>query len=190
MKKIIGRFMLWIAGWKFECSIPVNDFKKSVLVCAPHTTNWDFYYCLACFWSMGIPYRIMIKDAYTKPWFGFIFKELGCIGVNRGQHNNLVDYSAALIKKSESMSLINTPEGTRSRAKEWKKGFYFIAKRAGVPVVLAYADYKNKIAGISKVIHIGDKTVEEVFNEIEGFYKPEMAKYPDNYNPQIYIRKE
>ncbi len=178
--------MLSIAGWKFETRVPVEDFKKSVLVCAPHTTNWDFYYCLACFWSMGIPYKIMIKDNYTKPWYGFIFKSLGCIGVNRGQRNNLVEHAASLIKKSDSLALVNTPEGTRSWSKEWKKGFYFIAKRAGVPVVLAYADYKNKTAGIAKVISVKDKTVKEVLEEIQGFYKPEMAKYPENYNPEIY----
>lgn len=128
----------------------------------------------------------MIKDNYTKPWYGFIFKAMGCIGVNREQRSNLVEHTAALIKKSDYMAVVNTPEGTRSWSKEWKKGFYFIAKEAGVPVVLAYADYKNKIAGVEKIIHIEDKTIEEVFEEIKNFYKPEMAKYPENYNPKIY----
>ncbi|MDR2121575.1 MAG: 1-acyl-sn-glycerol-3-phosphate acyltransferase [Flavobacteriaceae bacterium] len=186
MKKIIGRLMLFVTGWKFTSEIPVEDFKKSVLVCAPHTSNWDFYYCLASFWVMGIPYRIMIKDAYTKPWYGFIFKALGCIGVNRGQSNNLVEYSVKLIKKSDSMALVNTPEGTRSRASEWKKGFFYIAKRANVPIALAYADYKNKIAGIAKTIHIEDKTIDQVFDEIQEMYTPEMAKYPEKYNPKIH----
>ncbi|PQL95149.1 1-acyl-sn-glycerol-3-phosphate acyltransferase [Apibacter adventoris] len=186
MKKNLGKFMLWIAGWKLLSNFSIEDLKKSVIICAPHTSNWDFYYCLACFWSIGIPYKIMIKDNYTKPWYGFIFKSLGCIGVNRKQRNNLVEYTASLIKKSDSMALINTPEGTRSWAKEWKKGFYFIAKSAEVPVVLAYADYKNKIAGVKKIINIEGKTVEDVFKEIEDFYKPEMAKYPKNYNPKIY----
>ncbi|MDR1877606.1 MAG: 1-acyl-sn-glycerol-3-phosphate acyltransferase [Flavobacteriaceae bacterium] len=185
MKKILGKFMLSLKGWKFISDIPMENYKKSVLICAPHTSNWDFYYCLACFWVLGIPYRIMIKDSYTKPWYGFIFKALGCIGVNRGQRNNLVEYSASLIKKSDSMALINTPEGTRSRASEWKKGFYFIAKRADVPLILAYADYKNKIAGIAKIIHIGDKDANQVLDEIQDFYKPEMAKYPEKYNPKI-----
>ncbi len=178
--------MLSIMGWKFKCELPIDDFKKSVLICAPHTSNWDFYYCVACFWSLGIPYRVMIKDSYTKPWYGFIFKSLGCIGVNRGHRNNLVEYSANLIKNSDSMALINTPEGTRSWSRQWKKGFYFIAKEAGVPIVLAYGDYKNKIAGIAKIIPVENKTIEQVFEEIQDFYKPEMARHPQNYNPSIY----
>ncbi|TWP22697.1 glycerol acyltransferase [Apibacter muscae] len=186
MRKIIGKLMLGIMGWKFTLSIPLEKIKKCVLVCAPHTSNWDFYYCIACFWSLGVPYKIMIKDDYTKPWYGFIFKSLGCLGVNRKSRNNLVEYSAKLIKESKSMALINTPEATRSWSEKWKKGFYYIALEAQVPIVLAYADYKNKEAGISKIIGVENNSIQEIFSEIENFYKPEMAKYPEKYNPKIF----
>ncbi|MDR3273433.1 MAG: 1-acyl-sn-glycerol-3-phosphate acyltransferase [Flavobacteriaceae bacterium] len=186
MKKITGKFMLAVVGWKFKSVPPIKAYKKSVLVCAPHTSNWDFYYGIAAFWSMGISYRILIKDNYTRTWYGFIFKALGCIGVDRSRHTNLVEYTAELIKNSESMALINTPEGTRSWSDKWKKGFYYIAKEAGVPIALAYGDYKNKIAGIHCIISVEDKTIEQVFEEIEQFYTPEMAKFPEKYNPKIY----
>lgn len=186
MKKLLGSLMLFVMGWKLKNEVPVNELRKCVLICAPHTSNWDLYYCLASFWSLKIPYRVMIKDAYTKPWYGFFFKAIGCLGVDRSKYNNLVEYSSELIKNSESMALINTPEATRSRSLKWKKGFYYIAKQANVPIALAYADYKNKVTGVSKIINIGDKTIEEVFDQIEIFYKPEMAKYPENYNPKIY----
>ena len=84
------------------------------------------------------------------------------------------------------MALINTPEATRSWSLKWKKGFYYIAKQANVPIALAYADYKNKVTGVDKMIYIDDKTIDEIFDEIEGFYRPEMAKFPEKYNPKIY----
>ena len=77
MKKILGRLMLFVMGWKFKNKVSVNELRKCVLICAPHTSNWDFYYCLASFWCLNIPYKVMIKDSYTKPWYGGFFKALG-----------------------------------------------------------------------------------------------------------------
>jgi len=186
IKRITGKLMLFATGWKFKTVPPVEDYKKSVLICAPHTSNWDFYYALASFWAAGVPYRIMIKDYYTRPWYGFMFKALGCIGVDRTRHTNLVEYAANLIKNSEAMVLGNAPEGTRSWSEKWKKGFYYTAREAGVPIVIAYGDYKNKIVGVERIISVEDKTIEQVFEEIQNFYTPEMAKYPEKYNPKIY----
>lgn len=186
MKKILGKLMLRIPGWKLINEVPLKQMERSVLIAAPHTSNWDFYYCIAALWALDVPFRVFIKDAYTRPWFGFFFKALGCIGVDRSQRTHLVDYAATLIKKSEKMVVINTPEGTRSYADKWKKGFYFIAKEANVPIILACGDYKNKRVGIGKIIHIENKSIEEVFDEIESYYKPEMAKFPKMYNPKIH----
>ena len=73
--------------------------------------------------------KMFIKDDWTKPWYGFIIKSLGGIGIDRSQGQNMVRYAGSLLKdKSQRLYLINTPEGTRSYAEQWKKGFYFIAK--------------------------------------------------------------
>ena len=40
--------------------------------------------------------------------------------------------------------MIVAPEGTRSGASQWKTGFYRIAEKAGVPIIVASADYKKK----------------------------------------------
>ena len=44
------------------------------------------------------------------------------------------------------MELAIAPEGTRKPVTEWKKGFYFIALKAGVPIMLIGLDYSNKEA--------------------------------------------
>lgn len=187
MKKLLGRIMLGITGWKY---VP-NDFdpkkeRKTVLICVPHTSNWDFYYALACLWVMGVPIRMFIKDYYTKGLHGFFFRSLGCIGVDRTKRQNLVEYAVNIINTADDIAIINTPEGTRGYAEKWKQGFYHIAKEAKVPVALCYADYKKKECGVIKLVSVEGKTFEELLDEIGPNYTPEMAKYPENYNPKLY----
>lgn len=186
MKKFIGRLLFKILGWKLDISVPVDSISKCVLVAAPHTSNWDFIYSVLAFWYLDIPMKFFIKDNWTRPWYGFLFKALGGIGINRSQRSNMVEYAAQLLRETEHLYLLNTPEGTRSRAEKWKTGFYYIAKKAEVPIVLAYCHYGKKIAGIGKVVCLENRTMEDVLTEIEDFYLDKEGKYPENYNPKIY----
>ena len=186
MKKFLGKFFLRLMGWKLDISVPVHSISKSVLVAAPHTTNWDFFYAVFSFWAMDIPMKFFIKDSWTKPWYGFLITSVGGIGINRSERSNMVEFAADLLSRNENLYLLNTPEGSRSRAEKWKTGFYFIAEKARVPILLAYCDYEKKIAGIGKIIHLENKTQEEVLSEIETFYRDKKGKYPENYNPKIY----
>ena len=186
MKKFIGTFFFKLMGWKLDITTPVNSIPKCVLVAAPHTTNWDFFYAVFAFWSMEIPMKFFIKDSWTKPWYGFLIKAVGGIGINREQHSNMVQFASNLLKASDKLYMLNTPEGSRSWVEKWKTGFYYIALEAKVPILLAYCDYEKKMAGIGCVIELENKTKEEVLTEIQDFYKDIKGKYPENYNPKIF----
>ncbi|HEY4538654.1 MAG TPA: 1-acyl-sn-glycerol-3-phosphate acyltransferase [Faecalibacter sp.] len=186
MKKTIGKLMLDIVGWKLDNHLDLSAIDKCVLVCAPHTSNWDFYYTIAAFWQMGIPMKMFIKDAWTKPWYGYFIKQLGGIGIDRTQNKNMVEFASQLLKSSAHLYLINTPEGTRSYSPKWKTGFYYIAQEAQVPIVLGYCDYKEKRAGLSKIVPVENRTLEEILAEIEAFYQNVTAKYPEKFNKKIY----
>jgi 1-acyl-sn-glycerol-3-phosphate acyltransferase len=186
MKRFIGRLFYKLLGWKLDVSVPVDNISKCVLVAAPHTTNWDFFYTIFAFWDLGIPLKFFIKDSWTKPWYGFIIEALGGIGINRQQRSNMVEYAAQLLKERDNLYMLNTPEGSRSWAEKWKTGFYYIAQKADVPIVLAYCDYEKKMAGIGKILDYKGKTLEKVMQEIEEFYRDKKGKYPENYNPKIF----
>lgn len=156
------------------------------MVAAPHTSNSDFFYAIFAFWYLKLPFRFFIKDRYTKTWYGFIFRSLGAIGVDRSQRQNLVNHAVDLLNNSPRMYLLNTPEGTRSRVEKWKTGFYYIAQKADVPILLAYCDYSKKMAGIGKIVERKGKTKEAVLEEIQEYYKFVKGKHPENYNPKIY----
>jgi len=187
MKKFIGKWILKLTGWKLN--VPEEyRIKKGVMVGAPHTSNWDILYTLAGMWAAEYRPKFFIKKEWMdKPVIGQIIKWLGGIPVDRSKRNNLVDYSVELLKKEKELILLVPVEGTRSRVKEWKKGFYHIARKADMPVILAYLDYGKKEAGVGKIMHLtGD--FEKDMEQIEEFYKDVTAKYPEKYNPKIFIR--
>lgn len=91
----------------------------------------------------------------------------------------MVAYASALFDKTEELYLVFTPEGTRKYSPHWKKGFYHIAQKAQIPIVLAYIDYPNKIGGFhGAYTPTGDVNTDiAAMKEILKVYK---GKYPEN----------
>ena len=166
---------LRLTGWRVEGSLPAGT-PKSVLIAAPHTSNWDLPYTLmVCFVLRLTPYW-MGKASIFKAPFGGVMRWLGGISVDRSQSNNLVAASAEAIRAANfSLQLIVPPEGTRSQTRYWKTGFYYIAQTAQVPIVMAYMDYANKRSGLGPVfVPTGD--VQADMAAIKAFYAPFKGK--------------
>lgn len=189
MKKLIGSLIYFLMGWKLENNDELTRKVHScVLVCGPHTSNWDFVVTVGAFWKIGVPMKVFIKNSWTKPWYGFFIKAMGGIGVDRSQRHNMVEYVGDLLKnRNERLYLVNTPEGTRSFAERWKKGFYYIARAGEVPVLFAFADYKLKRAGITGYIDPQTHSLEEVLQYAEDFYANVTPKFPENFNRNIAV---
>ena len=142
MKKAISKALLRLAGWKL--GPVVEDVPKCVICVAPHTSNWDFIVGKLFYTSIGCNAGFLIKKEWFFFPFNLLFNWLGGVPVDRGKRTSVTDQMVERFKTSERFQLAVTPEGTRKRAKEWKKGFYFIALKANVPIVVAYFDYGKK----------------------------------------------
>ncbi|MGX9985890.1 1-acyl-sn-glycerol-3-phosphate acyltransferase [Chryseobacterium sp. POL2] len=188
MKKLIGSLMLKIMGWKIHLDGDVNNLDRCILVVAPHTHNLEYILGNFAYWKLQKPLKVIIKDAHTKAWYGFVVKALGGIGIDRTQKNNLVQFVADLFKK-ESFSLVITPEGTRSRVEKWRKGFYHMALEAKVPIVIATGDFATNTMYLGYKISYEDlvnRPYEDVMEEIQNYLKKITPRVPENWNPQIY----
>ena len=166
----------------------LENLNRCVLIVAPHTDNIEYLLGNLVYWKYNKPLRVIIKDAHTKAWYGFIVKALGGIGINRSQRNNLVQFVTELFKK-EDFSLVICPEGTRSRVEKWKLGFYHMALGARVPIVFGGADFKTKKIHIGRKISVEDlenRSFESIMDEIQDYYKDFTPKYPEKWNPKIY----
>lgn len=188
MKKFLAKLILKLIGWKVVLEGDVNNLDRCILVVAPHTANEEYLLGNLAYWSLGKPLKVIIKDAHTKAWYGFLVKAMGGIGIDRSQKNDLVSFVAEQFKK-EDFSLVITPEGTRSRVAKWRKGFYHMALAAKVPIVVAAGDFKHKIIYLGKKISVEDletRSYEDIMAEMEEYYKKITPKKPENWNPKIY----
>ena len=172
---------LKLTGWKIEGSLP-SGAEKSVLIAAPHTSNWDLPYTLMVAFALRLTPYWMGKEQIFKPPFRGLMMWLGGIPVHRESANNLVAASVASIKAATGpLQLIVPPEGTRSKVRYWKTGFYHIAVGAQVPIVMAYMDYHRKISGLGPIfIPTGD--IEADMAAIQAFYAPFKGKNADQFH--------
>ena len=169
-------------GWEI---IDRYDYpKKCVVIAAPHTSNWDFLIGRCYGYIIGISPKYLIKSTLFKPVFGAFLKWNGGVPVYRNKKNNLVDQIVDRINNSDNFILGVAPEGTRSRVEQWKTGFYYIAHKAGVPILLVTVDFKNKKIGVINSINTtGDIDKDMLF--IQNQYKDVEGKIPENFNPKI-----
>jgi len=177
MKKIV-RFIFWLIGWKIDERTP-EGIKKCVIVVGPHTSNWDFVLGKMAFISYGVKGRFLIKKELFFPPLGWILKAMGGVPVDRKQRNNLTETAVKYFNENETMFLVFTPEGTRSYNPNWKKGFYFIAQKANVPIYICYMDYKRKIGGFHSIIH-PTGNVDEDIRYIKSILREYKGRFPEN----------
>ncbi len=171
---------LKIMGWKVQGRLPPNG-QKSVLIAAPHTSNWDLPYPLMVAFVLRLNIHWMGKEEIFKPPFRGLMVWLGGIPVHRDKSTNLVAASVEAIKAATGpVQLIVPPEGTRSGTRFWKTGFYYIAVGAQVPIVMAYMDYDKKISGLGPVFQpTGD--IEADMAAVKAFYAPFKGRHPDRF---------
>ena len=185
MKYIIAKLIFALTGWKIDASKEmIEAARNTVMIAAPHTSNFDFVFTLGAFWLMRLPVKFFIKDFYTKWYFLGLFKWLGAIGVDRSKNGDLVNYATELMKNRSDIILMVPAEGTRKAVDRWKTGFYHIALNSGKNISLGYLDYEKKYAGILEVIPVEE--TKKTFDRIEVAYSSITAKYPELYNKKIH----
>jgi len=171
---------LKLAGWKVTGQLPANG-RTCVLIAAPHTSNWDLPYTLMVAFALRLNIYWMGKEQIFKPPFRSLMMWLGGLPVRRENANNVVAASVLALQSSDGpVQLVVPPEGTRSKVRYWKTGFYYIALGAKVPIVMAFMDYERKISGLGPVFQpSGD--IEADMVSIKAFYAPFKGRNPDQF---------
>ena len=179
-RKWFGRKYLKMRGFTFVGEFP-EGVKKSIIISAPHTCMEDFVIGRCFFWMQGRSVKFLIKKEFFKPVLGWILRKIGGIPVDRSRGNNMVVKTAAVFRQYDELNIVITPEGTRKRVEKWKRGFYYIAELAQVPVVLGFIDFKTKrcVYGPS-FIPSGD--FEKDWHILEDFYRGMQGKIPGNFS--------
>ncbi|MFF2277307.1 1-acyl-sn-glycerol-3-phosphate acyltransferase [Agromyces sp. NPDC058126] len=152
--------------------------RPTVLVGAPHTSNWDFVLMLAIAWRLGIDVRWLGKKSLFTGWRGPIMRGLGGIPVDRADPSRVVGEVVERIRAGEVFGLVVTPDGTRGAHEYWKSGFYRIARETGMPVTLGYVDRTTMTTGLGPTFQLtGDVGAD--MDRIREFYADKAGVRPE-----------
>ena len=165
-------------GWKAEVDQPIPE--KCILCVAPHTSNWDFFIGKVYYTALGRTSNFLMK----KEWFfwplGPLFRRMGGIPVERSRHTSMTDQLAQRAMESSHFSLAVTPEGTRSRNAEWKRGFYYIALKAQLPILLYGLDFGTKTIVCKRTL-VPSGDVYADMRIIADYFSHFKGKHPENF---------
>ncbi|MDR1675404.1 MAG: lysophospholipid acyltransferase family protein [Tannerella sp.] len=178
MRKSFCRWLLSLLGWKLGPS--GENVPKCVVCLAPHTSNFDFLVGQLFSAAVGRQANFLIKKEWFFPPLGFLFKIMGGIPVNRRKNMSRTEQLAGEFKRRKSFWLVVTPEGTRRRVNEWKRGFYYIALKAQVPIQMAYIDYGRKELGIGNLFYPTGNADADI-QTIRSYYRGMRGRHRDRF---------
>ncbi|MCM1517439.1 MAG: 1-acyl-sn-glycerol-3-phosphate acyltransferase [Pseudoflavonifractor sp.] len=175
----LSKLILRIAGWRVDITVP--DYPKSIICVAPHTSNWDFILGKLAYASIGRKAGFLMKESWFFFPLGCFFKAIGGIPVPRQKGSSLTDKIVERFRHSDRLTIAITPEGTRRRTDNWRRGFLYIAYEAKVPILLGAIDYGKKEITISREFTTtGD--VDADLSSIKRYYRDFTALYPEKFS--------
>ena len=163
-----------------------QEIYRCIFVFAPHTSNWDWYLGTLFMYSKGLPMKVAIKKFWLKFPFGILIKPLGGVAIDRatqikGKSLTQVQNLAGLFKRYEKISFVITPEGSRSKRKRWKTGFYHIAREAQVPIVILKCDFQKRCVSFGPVLD-SNEGIDQVMRSMMEFYSDAVAVFPEKFS--------
>ena len=179
MTQRLCRWLLYkVLGFTFEETVARPE--KCIIALAPHTSNWDFILGLLFSRAEGFRCGFLMK----KEWFfwplGPLFRRIGGVPVHRTKNHSLTDQLAEQARSNSPFRLCITPEGTRKLQPEWKRGFYYIAQKADIPILLYGLDYPSRrIVCTQSVTPTGD--IEREMRELKLYFQPFRGKHPKQF---------
>ncbi len=172
MSKYFLTYFFRIIGWKLEGKFPI-EYPKTICIVAPHATWFDFPIGLGARAEIETANNISLsflgKAELFKGFFGWIFKGLGGIPVERFSKNDMVQSVVNLFNSHEHLHIALAPEGTRKAVSKLRTGFYYMAKNANVPIIMIGFDYARKVVVINKPYFLTED-MEEDLRVIARFY--------------------
>ncbi|MFD2914335.1 1-acyl-sn-glycerol-3-phosphate acyltransferase [Psychroserpens luteus] len=180
MRWLVSFIYFKLLGWKFtgNTNFSQDTVKKAVIIAVPHTSWQDFFIGMFLRKLTGVKTNFVgKKELFTWP-LGYYFRAVGGSPLDRTSGQNKVEAIAELFKNKEEFRLTLAPEGTRKNVKQWRTGFYYIAKAANVPIIMFTLDFKNKENHISEPFYPTDD-VEADFAFMKAFFKGVVGKIPE-----------
>lgn len=172
----LGWWLLQRAGWRLEGQMP--NIPKFVCIVAPHTSNWDFPIGLATKWALGIDAHWWGKDTLFLPPLGWFMRANGGIPVDRHNKSHVVERTVDAARSQPQFVLALAPEGTRKKVREWRTGFWHVAKGANIPICCVAFDWRTKVIRLGPTVTPDEDDPTAGITRIRALYRDVTG-----YNP-------
>ena len=168
-----------VLGWKVtgNTNMSVDNVKKAIIIAVPHTSWHDFYIGILMRGVIGVKANFIAKKELFVGPLGWYLRYLGGAPVDRYSKENTVKTLVELFEKRDEFRVGIAPEGTRKKVTKWKTGFYFIAKKANVPIIMFTLDFAKKENKVSEPFYPTDD-MEADFKFMQDFFKGTIGKIP------------
>ncbi|WP_062059165.1 1-acyl-sn-glycerol-3-phosphate acyltransferase [Aquimarina longa] len=167
-----------ILGWEIVGDFSSKTVKKCIIIVVPHTSWHDFYIGLLIRQLSSVKISFLAKKELFKWPLGWYFTKVGGISLDRTSGQNKVEAIAEFFAKRKELRLALAPEGTRKKVKEWKTGFYHIAKTAEIPIIMVAFDFGKKQTVISKPFY-PTNDIKKDFKHMYNFFIGVKGKIPE-----------
>jgi 1-acyl-sn-glycerol-3-phosphate acyltransferase len=179
----LAAWVLRLLGWRLH----YHGFaaRQGVAIVYPHTSNWDFPVAVLAKWAIGVQVRFWGKDSLFRiPLFGAWLRWLGGVPLDRSTSRGAVGEMVAQFEQARQHNalfwLALSPEGTRKYTPGWRSGYYQVALRAKVPIMVVKLDVANKCIDFSHFVRLTgrvDADHERLAAHCEGAsgFKPQGA---------------
>ena len=176
LRRLFARIFWTLSRWTLVSEAAPT--RPTVLVGAPHTSNWDFVLMLAIAWQLRIDVHWLGKKSLFRGWRGPIMRALGGIAVDRDDPARVVNDVVGQVHAGEVFGLVVTPDGTRGGNDYWKSGFYRIARATGMPVTLGFVDRTTMTTGLGPTLDLtGDVAAD--MDRIRACYADKAGLRPE-----------
>lgn len=176
---VIEHFILTrLLRWHVSNGFP--DINKSITVFAPHTSYWDAVIGKLVLRSYHVPHTLLSKKELFHFPMGIVMHLLGAVPIGGVKGHNAIHDAVARLNRQDEMHLVICPEGQLPPTDRWNPGFYYMAVKAQVPIIVVYLDYGKREAGVKGVISdLHDQN--EVYHQLADMYRGVTACYPDQF---------
>ncbi|OAN33627.1 1-acyl-sn-glycerol-3-phosphate acyltransferase [Microbacterium sp. H83] len=176
LKRLLARLFWLFSRWRLTADgVPT---RPTILIGAPHTSNWDFVLMLAIAWRLGIEVHWLGKSSLFRGWRGPVMRRLGGISVDRSDPARVVGDVVAHVHEGRVFGLVITPDGTRGGNTHWKSGFYRIARETGMPVTLGFVDRTTMTTGLGPTLDLSGDVGADM-DRIRAFYADKAGLRPE-----------
>jgi 1-acyl-sn-glycerol-3-phosphate acyltransferase len=182
MRTISGKILEKL-GWKITGDF--GGLKKSVTIFAPHTAHIDAIYGKLGFTELGVKFKFLSKKELFFFPMNLVMKKFGSIPVRGVVGKNAIYQVVELLNETDELHIVVSPEGWIKRVTKWNKGFFYMAQKANVPIVVGYLDHEKKEMGVKEIIY-DTSDFKTVMNKINLIYKDVKGKCPEQFAPHSF----